>query len=56
MACVTNVCFNCDHHWAGLQRECPKCYSEDTVQEFDEEGDHPPKGLRGAALKEWENE
>lgn len=40
MACVTNVCFSCDHHWAGLQKECPKCHSEDTIQEFDEEGMH----------------
>lgn len=56
MACVTNSCNQCGHNWSGLQKDCPKCKSEDCFQEFDEEGDHPPKGLRGAVLREWRDE
>jgi len=40
MACVTNMCNECDHHWTGLIEDCPKCESKDTYQEFDEWQDH----------------
>jgi uncharacterized OB-fold protein len=40
MACVTNYCNQCGHCWAGLQKTCPKCNTEDCIQEFDEEGMH----------------
>ena len=46
MACVTNVCFDCNHNWAGLKKQCPKCNSEDTMQEFDEWQDHDPEPIR----------
>jgi len=38
MACMEHACRNCGHMWFdnSMDRECPKCGSNESVSHFDE--------------------